>query len=230
MMKKTVIIKSILLGIVFLFAYSITFIHKEFNSLNNTKSYKNVKKNYPLIVKKANKETKELVSEMRAVGLVEYANKLDQINISKSKEIKAYKKQKNKIASELSFLGYESKRIFLYDFGKSILVLVPSLLLLLIVLNPSIIKELRKFLIIGVLGLLYVSFFWIFHNLFALTDFGIGYYRFSYAIGAVISTLLIYILFKFFSKVERNRYKKRKDLEEFLTSGNELVNMLKSNS
>lgn len=219
--------KSIILGVLFFIGLSITFIHIEFDRLTNWEPYALNKKKYKSIISKANRGNKAIIEEMRANGLEEYADRLDKVQADKKSELEIYTRNKNKLKNEFKYLGYSSKRVFWYDIGKTIFPIIPILMLSIILLNPSLVVELRKFLAICIFGLLFVSIFWVIHNLFSNSDFSSLAYRGSYVLVSIISTLIIFTLVKVLTYINDEKKKRQEELEEMINSGKELVNLLK---
>ncbi len=212
----------------FLIGYCITFIHIEYDKLTDWKPYKAHKKQYKAIIGKSKETTKAIIAEMRANGLNDFANRLESVQNTKSMELKSYTSKKNELKSQFKYFGYASKRVFLYDIGKSIFQLIPIIILIIIIFNPSLVFELKKFFILSTMGLLLVSLFWLAHNLFSNNDFSILSYRSSYVLASITTTFIISLLTLFFSVNEKRRKEKEEDLEEMIKEGKELANLLKT--
>lgn len=217
--------KSIVLGILFFIGLSVTFVHIEFDKLTDWKPYALNKKKYKPIISKANKKTRVIIDEMRANGLGQYADRLEKVQADKKTELKAYTLNKNKLKSDFKFLGYSSKRVFWYDIGKTIFPIVPILILLIILFNPNLIVQLKKFLIICISGLMFVSLFWLSHNLFSNSDFSVLAYRGSYILVSVISTLIIFSLVRVFTYIYKVKQKTQEDLKGIIELSEEYLDL-----
>lgn len=225
--KTTHLAKAILIGLLFLISYLVTFVHINKTSLKEWTPYKNHKKSTKKIMKTYDDTLSSIISDLKNNGLNLYAEKLEQAEVLKKNSIREYNTGKNKLKKEFSFMGYASKRVFWYDFGKSLFTLLPIVVLFILIFNPEIINSLKKLLIIGTFGFLYVSFFWILHNLYAESDFSKLAYSFSFVIGTVLSTIITILLVYFFSWLEKKKQQTQEDLKSIIDSGNELIHTFK---
>ena len=160
---------------------------------------------------------------MQNAGSYEYANELADINSNKKNELTAYRLSKNELKEHYSFMGYASKRVFWIKFGDTLFALFPILLLIIVIINPAIIKSLKKFLTVGTLGFAYVFFFWFFYSLFVEFDYEIWVYKLAYIIAALIATSLIFLIFLHFERKAIHERKINEAFERILLNGEEII-------
>ena len=220
-------INAVFLGFVFYFGLTITFHHENYLDILDWNKYSNHKETYKKIIDDTDSNLATFIYNLKATGLNNEATDLERIlDIKKSKLI-AYKERKIQLKEEYSILGYESKKIFWYEIGRSLFSLLIVITLLFVVFNPETIKTLKYFVLIGSLGFLYVSFFWIYHNLFVEKNYHKAFYDFSYIVLAIVSVVITILVLIYIRKRAEKKLENQKEMEELILNGNKLVEFLK---
>ncbi|AUC13667.1 hypothetical protein BTO06_00245 [Tenacibaculum sp. SZ-18] len=224
------VIKTLIIGSFFLTLLGSTFIHEKFQPLKKWEPYKTHYKEYNKIIKGTNNKRSELLSKLEN-GELDVPNFIiasKKLELNKKSLLDDYHSKKKQLKGEYSVLGYSSFRIFAYEFGRSYLTLGLSLILLVLVLVPGIISEFKNVLIIGSIGFIFVSTFWLYFALFIKTNYNIVAYEYGLLIASALTTLIVIGLFYIYKFVELKKKETRKDLQEMIDSGKELVDLLKT--
>jgi len=219
MVNKKGVIKGFFIGILFLIIYNAPFIHNRFTSVRNWSVYTEHYKQHNVILDKHNEATKHLIAELsnKKITEKEFLVSLKTLNENKKNDLKNYFKKKKSISKEFSFMGYSSFRYFLYAIGMPIFAVFTSILLLIFLLNPNHLREFKKFYILAIIGLIYVSIFWVLQSILVKTDFKQWTYTASFGLLAVIPTILIPLFVILLSKKEHKLRKGIKLLIDFIS-------------
>ncbi|CAM1345099.1 membrane hypothetical protein [Tenacibaculum amylolyticum] len=218
-------IKGIIIGLFVILTFFSTFLHNEFTKLKEWTPYKTHYKNYSKIVKGADKKYNLLAEELKNIGQLDLSDKLFNITKQKALSLKGFHKTRKELKKKFSYRGYESLRLFLHEFGRSIYALIISLLFIFIVIFPKLIGEIRIILMIGGFGFIGISFFWVFHSIIPVSDLPQWSYNLTYIVSAILATIITYIIIYFIKKIVLKKNKVQKDLEKLVITGNELFDL-----
>ena len=202
--NKKVAIKAILLGLLFLIIYSIPFVHNNYQPVTKWNVYTSHYKKHKQILKNYEVLNSDLLDQLASnkISIQQYVE-IYQLNAKNKKaELTAYFIKKKNIKKSYSFMGYSSKRYFLYAIGLPIFSLFIAILLLFSILNPNHVKAFKLFYSITVIGFIYVGCFWVLHSFLIKADFKSYLYNLSFVFLAIIATILIYLFVVLFSKRE----------------------------
>ncbi len=207
--KKVTIIKGLFIGLIFIIIYLTPFIHNQFLSVFNWSKYSNHYNTHKVIISDSNKDRDKLINNFendlitKSIFLVS----LKSLESKRIKDLKEYAKIKRSIKKEYSFMGYSSFRYFLYAIGLSVFGLFCTILLLIFIFNPNHLNEFRYFYKIAIMGLIYVSTYWLLYGILTRTDFSQWAYGASFGILSILAVALI-VLFTYFLSKKENKLKK----------------------
>ncbi len=226
-LKLVQFIKAMFIGLFFLLGLSSTFIHINYAKLAEWNPYKNHNLVYKNIIKDSNNEMDKLVEGLKKEGQFHLAKQIEIIENTKQEKLKDFHSKRNDLIKEYSYFGYPSLRMFLYEVGRSIFSLLPTLLLVIFLNSPKLMFRYKTFFIIGAVGLVYVSLFWVVHSLFIKSDYPMDAYIFSYVFSALVATIVVISVVYLMGKLEKRKQKTQKELEQLVTNGEELIKLLK---
>ncbi|WP_348740221.1 hypothetical protein [Tenacibaculum sp. 190524A02b] len=169
-----------------------------------------------------------MIKDLKDNGLVEYALKLESIDLTEKTKLKVFTKKRKALKKEFSFLGYSSFRYFLYAIGLPLFALIVSILLMIIILNPKTIITYKKVYFVAAFSFIYVSSFWVLRSFLTRTDFPQWSYSISYIISAFVTSLIVFYSIKILSKIEKKKKQTQIDLQQMVFNGNELFELIKT--
>lgn len=219
------LVKAFVLGLVFLLVYYAPFAHNRHVPLKQWNVYKKHFSNHKIILNKYVYKQDKLINQLEEgeISQQEFIAlaKIDSKN--KKEELSIFFIKRTSLKKEYSFMGYSSFRYFLYAIGMPIFSMFAIILLLVFLYNPKHLKDFRKFYLVAVSGLMYVTTYWLLHTVLTHTDFKIWAYQFSYILLSAISSSLIILFIYFFSKKESILKEKIRNLIGFITYSRENI-------
>lgn len=190
------------MGAFIAFALSAPFVHYNYKKLKDWDVYDAHIKTYDQIIDKSETNRELLLKNLESGALsnTEFVSAIRAWDLKKQTDIAAFHKKRKALREEYSYMGYLSYRYFLYAIGLPVFALFTSLLLLVFLLNPAHVKTLKYFYFIAVFACMYVACFWVSRSFLTKTDFPKWTYDGSVNLIALTSTILLFLLIRFFSR------------------------------
>ncbi|CAA0186780.1 hypothetical protein [Tenacibaculum maritimum] len=186
-------VKSIFVGLVSFILVTMSLFQSPFDEFS--KEQQENKKKYPLIIKKRNLKEKELLNELgKNLTIKEYRKALEELKANSKEELRIYTNNKRYLAAKHSFLGRNSFKFWIFQFGLITLGFYFAIKSLLVDLSRPVATGHEIISIIGVS----ICLFWFYHLFFQTSrDFFTETYLIfkvfiSLGIGYFISKLIKY--------------------------------------
>lgn len=194
-------IQAIVMGAFIVFALSVPFLHYGHKKIQDWEPYSNHVKSYNIILEQNNNGKDLLISDLENGTLsgTEFIESVKMLELKKRSDLAAFHKKRDALKEEYAYMGYSSYRYFLYAIGLPVFALFTTLLLLIFILNPAHVKNLKYFYLIAVFTCMYVACFWVSHTFLTKTDFPKWAYDGSVNLIALTSAILLFLLIRFFS-------------------------------
>jgi len=195
------IIQAVFMGVFIALALSAPFLHYNYKKLKDWEPYSRHSKIYEGIIKQSSNERNVLFDKLEngTLSNTEFVSAIRALEAKKQEDLVIFHKKRNALKEEYSYMGYSSYRYFLYAIGLPVFAVFATLLLLVFILNPGHVKDLKYFYLTAVFACMYVACFWVSHSFLTKTDFSKWMYDGSVNLIALTAAVLLFLLVRFFS-------------------------------
>lgn len=218
--------RAFVIGLFFLVVCALPFVHSKYKKLNEWGPYSRHYANHNKIIKGSDSLRFVLIEELKLKGLSGFAERFENLEKKKKKDLKFFFDERKRLKEEYSFLGYSSFRYFLYAIGLPLFSLLVSVFCFgLIIFRTELEKREKVFYLIPVIGFLFVSFFWVIRA-FSIVNFQ-DYHDPVLVLLTFLAVFIVVGLVYFFKELKSRNEKWRSEVEDFMDNSFGLIEKIK---